>query len=69
IPEDVEIATSDDDEFAARRGIPMLLATQPGTEIGRAAAGLLMRRVGAPGSPPESLVLPPVGGVTAYQPR
>ncbi len=69
IPEDVEIATSDDDEFAARRGIPMLLATQPGTEIGRAAAGLLMRRVGAPDSPPESLVLPPVGGVTAYQPR
>ena len=69
IPEDVEIATSDDDEFAARRGIPMLLAGQPGEEIGRTAAGLLMKRIETPGRPPESVVLPPAGGITAYQPR
>ncbi|MBW7865504.1 MAG: GntR family transcriptional regulator [Candidatus Hydrogenedens sp.] len=66
IPGDIELATSDDDEFARQHGLPMMLATQPGLETGRQAAEMLLARMTNPDAPFERRLLTPEGGVVAY---
>ncbi len=60
IPGDIELATSDDDEYSRARGIPMVTAMQPGLEIGRAAAEILLARQAEPARPPDQRRIAPV---------
>lgn len=68
IPADLELATSDDDDFARQHGLPMVLATQPGLETGHQAAELLQKRMSDPGRPFERRLLAPEFGATAFIP-
>lgn len=48
IPQDVEVATIDDNELAAALDVPIITAAQAGGEMGRLCAELLMERVNQP---------------------
>ena len=53
IPEDVEIATVDDNELAEVLDAPLLTASQVGYEMGRASAEILISRVDNPDAPTQ----------------
>ncbi len=59
IPEDVEIAAVDDEHYPEELGIPMLTAAQPGYEMGRQTAEVLLARIESPGRPVEQRSLMP----------
>ncbi len=48
IPQDVEVATVDDNELAASLDVPIIAAAQSSGEMGRLSAELLMERVNQP---------------------
>ena len=53
IPDDVEVATVDDNELAEILDAPVLAASQVGYEMGRASAEILISRVDNPDSPTQ----------------
>lgn len=57
VPEEIAIATVDDNELCAALGIPMITAMQAGAEMGRVSAELLLDRVANPHGGPESRLL------------
>ena len=50
-PEDVEIATLDDNELAAALDVPLITASQSASEMGRESAEILLRRIAEPSGP------------------
>lgn len=48
VPDEIDIATVDDNELCAALGIPMITAMQAGTEMGKVSAQLLINRVNDP---------------------
>ncbi len=48
VPEDVQIATVDDNELASALDIPMVTASQNATEMGRRSAEILLNRIANP---------------------
>jgi DNA-binding LacI/PurR family transcriptional regulator len=53
VPEDVELATVDDNELASALEVPLITASQLGEEMGRRSADILLRRIAKPGEPPH----------------
>ena len=59
IPDDVAIVGYDDMPWSSAFNPPLTAVDQPGYEMGRQAAEILMRRIEAPDTPPETVVLRP----------
>lgn len=57
VPDEIAIATVDDNELCAALGIPMLTAMQAGADMGRVSAQLLLSRIADPHGGPESRLL------------
>ncbi len=57
VPQDVELATVDDDELAGALDFPLITASQAGAEMGRESAGILMARIDNPQRPIEQRFL------------
>jgi GntR family transcriptional regulator, arabinose operon transcriptional repressor len=60
IPGDLEVASVDEHDLAARAGVPLLTAAQDGLEVGGTAAELLRMRLDNPGQPPQQRFVPPL---------
>jgi DNA-binding LacI/PurR family transcriptional regulator len=58
VPEDVAVVGYDDSPFAPLATPPLTSVRQDGVEMGRQAVDMLHARIGKPGGPPESRVLP-----------
>lgn len=58
-PEDVEVASSDDSDWLDVFDPPITTVVQPSHAIGEQSADLLLRRIAAPQSPVERIVLAP----------
>ena len=59
IPEDAAVAGYDDNRFAEFLSIPLTTVRQPAKEVGEAAFQILLRKMEAPESPLETIVLKP----------
>ncbi len=57
VPADVELATVDDNEFADALGIPMVIASQAGFEMGKTSSEVLLKRIATPEHPIQRLFL------------
>ncbi len=57
VPDEIALATVDDNELCAALGIPMVTAMQAGAEMGRASAELLLSRIADPLGGPECRLL------------
>jgi GntR family transcriptional regulator of arabinose operon len=69
VPEDVELATLDDNRFAEAVELPLVTASQAGEEMGRTSADLLIDRVDQPGQPPRRRFLPATLHLPETEPR
>lgn len=59
VPQDVAVTGYDDNHFASESAIPVTTVAQPGHEMGRTAAELLMQRINDPQTPNRTVVLRP----------
>ena len=59
VPEDMEIAAVDDEHHAQSLGMEMISVSQPGQEMGRQAAELIVARLNDPHRPPQQCLLKP----------
>ncbi len=57
VPDDVEVATLDDNELAAALDVPLITASQQAYEMGRASAEILIHRIADASSPPQQRFL------------
>lgn len=57
VPEDVEVATVDDNELASAVDVPLITATQRGHEMGRTSAEILIGRIAKPDLPAQQRFL------------
>ncbi len=57
VPEDIEVATVDDNELAQALDMPIIAASQAGYEMGRQSAEILIARVEDPSKPTEKRFL------------
>jgi DNA-binding LacI/PurR family transcriptional regulator len=69
VPNEVELATVDDNEFTAALEVPVIAASQRGLEMGRMSAELLLSRIAAPARSVQQRFLKaaPMDEVTARQ--
>lgn len=58
IPQDVALVCFDDMPWATSLRPPLTAVAQPAAELGRAAAQLLLERLGTPAQPPRRIILP-----------
>jgi len=59
VPEDIAVTGYDDNHFASESSLPITTISQPGEEMGRVAADLLLERIADPTVPARTIVLPP----------
>ncbi|WP_194397304.1 LacI family DNA-binding transcriptional regulator [Microbacterium atlanticum] len=59
VPVDVAVTGYDDNHFAAESAIPVTTVAQPGEEMGRAAAELLLQHIDDPSTPNRTITLEP----------
>ena len=59
VPADVAVTGYDDNHFASESAIPITTVSQPGEEMGRAAAELLLERIGSPHRKTRTITLEP----------
>jgi LacI family transcriptional regulator len=59
VPDDVAITGYDNNHFASDSAIPVTTVSQPGEEMGSAAADLLLDQIAHPESPRETVTLEP----------
>ena len=57
VPEDLEVATIDDNQLAAALDIPLITASQRGHDMGRESAEILTNRIARPDDPPQQRFL------------
>lgn len=58
VPDDVDVATVDDNDLAEALDVPILSAAQAGAEMGRESAELLLARIESPHLAPQQRFLP-----------
>ncbi len=59
VPEDIAVTGYDNNHFASESAIPISTVSQPGEEMGSAAAELLLDRIAKPESPRRTVILEP----------
>lgn len=59
VPEDVAVTGYDDNHFAAESATPVTTVAQPGEEMGRVAAELLLQHIENPDTPNRTVTLEP----------
>lgn len=59
VPDDIAITGYDNNHFASENAIPVTTVSQPGEEMGRVAADLLLERIRTPDAPVRTVVMPP----------
>lgn len=59
VPEDIAVTGYDDNHFASENAIPVTTVAQPGEEMGRAAAELLLQHIENPQTPNRTVTLEP----------
>jgi LacI family transcriptional regulator len=59
VPEDIAITGYDNNHFASESIIAMTTVSQPGEEMGRVAADLLLERIAQPDTPNRTITLEP----------
>jgi len=57
VPEDVAIATVDDNELAAAVEVPLITASQQGDQMGRESVRILLNRIATPDAPVQRQLL------------
>ena len=57
VPQDIELATVDDNDIASALGIPMITASQDAREMGRESADMIVARIANPDLPPQQRYL------------
>lgn len=59
VPDEIAITGYDNNHFASESSIPITTVSQPGEEMGRVAAELLLEQITHPETPPRTIVLAP----------
>ncbi|MGN8027559.1 LacI family DNA-binding transcriptional regulator [Microbacterium sp. 22242] len=59
VPDDIAVTGYDNNHFASESSLPITTVSQPGEEMGRVAADLLLEQIADPSTPPRTVVLPP----------
>ena len=59
VPQDIAVTGYDNNHFASESAIPISTVSQPGEEMGSAAAELLLDRIANPDAPRRTVVLEP----------